>query len=128
MSREYDAIVIGGGPNGLTTAAYLIKAGAKVLMVEKRREMGGGAASDNCGGFRYQPHATYMMMGELMPFYRDIDVASDGVQIVVPEVQAALLPKSGPPLVFYQDPIKTAASIAKHSAEDAKRFEALYKE
>ncbi|MBU0476380.1 MAG: FAD-dependent oxidoreductase, partial [Bacteroidetes bacterium] len=44
MSKaEYDAIIIGGGPNGLTTAAYLIKAGAKVLVIEKRRELGGGA-------------------------------------------------------------------------------------
>lgn len=129
MSKaEYDAIIIGGGPNGLTTAAYLIKAGAKVLMVEKRREMGGGAASDNCGGFRYQPHATYMMMGELMPFYKDFDMASDGVSFHVPEVQAALLRKSGPPLVFYQDPEKTAASLSKYSAEDGKRFLALYKE
>ena len=34
---EYDAIIIGGGPNGLITAAYLVKAGAKVLVIEKRR-------------------------------------------------------------------------------------------
>jgi len=40
---EYDAIILGGGPNGLTTAAYLVKAGAKVLVIEKRRELGGGA-------------------------------------------------------------------------------------
>ncbi len=32
---EYDAIILGGGPNGLVTAAYLVKAGAKVLVVER---------------------------------------------------------------------------------------------
>ncbi|MBU4037637.1 MAG: FAD-dependent oxidoreductase, partial [Proteobacteria bacterium] len=125
--REYDAIIIGGGPNGLTTAAYLIKAGAKVLVIEKRREMGGGAASDNAGGFRYQPHATYMVMGELMPAYKDFDMAADGVKFVTPEVQAALITKDGP-LVFYQDPQKTAESIKRFSEEDGKRFLALHEE
>ncbi|MBU1054886.1 MAG: NAD(P)/FAD-dependent oxidoreductase [Proteobacteria bacterium] len=125
--REYDAIIIGGGPNGLTTAAYLIKAGAKVLVIEKRREMGGGAASDNSGGFRYQPHATYMVMGELMPAYKDFDMAADGVKFVTPEVQAALITKDGP-LVFYQDPEKTAQSISTFSKDDAKSFLALHEE
>jgi phytoene dehydrogenase-like protein len=57
---EYDAIILGGGPNGLTAAAYLVKTGAKVLVIEKRRELGGGAASDNHGGFVYQPHEFFM--------------------------------------------------------------------
>ncbi|MDP2725270.1 MAG: NAD(P)/FAD-dependent oxidoreductase, partial [Syntrophales bacterium] len=124
---EYDAIIIGGGPNGLITAAYLIKAGAKVLVIEKRRELGGGAASDNHGGFIYQPHATYMVMGELIPAYKDLNMAEDGVKILVPEVQAALLTKDGP-LIAYQDPERTAQSINKFSGEDGKRYRALYQE
>src|SRR4030042_2846508 len=103
---EYDAIILRGGPHGLTTAAYLVKAGAKVLVIEKRREMGGGAASDNHGGFIYQPHATLMFMGELMPSYKDLDMAADGVRFYTPEVQAALLLKEGA-LVFYQAPERT---------------------
>src|SRR3990172_3897008 len=96
MSKEeYDAIILGGGPNGLLTASYLIKAGAKVLVIEKRRELGGGAASDNNGGFVYQPHATYMVMGDLMPAYNDFDMASAGTRFLFPEVQAALLLKDG---------------------------------
>src|SRR3990172_1477524 len=129
MSKEeYDAIILGGGPNGLLTASYLIKAGAKVLMIEKRREMGGGAASDNNGGFVYQPHATYMMMGERMPGYKDMEMAAAGVKFLIPEVQAALLLKDGNALVAYQDAEKTAQSLAKFSAEDGKRYRALYKE
>jgi len=124
---EYDAIIIGGGPNGLITAAYLVKAGAKVLVIEKRRELGGGAASDNHGGFIYQPHATYMVMGELIPAYKDLNMAGDGVKILVPEVQAALLTKDGP-LIAYQDPERTAQSISKFSGEDGKRYRALYQE
>lgn len=128
MARdEYDAIIIGGGPNGLMTAAYLIKAGAKVLVIEKRRELGGGAASDNHGGFIYQPHATYMLMGELFPAFKDLKMGEDGVKIHVPEVQAALLTDNGP-LVVYHDPEKTVASISKFSAEDGKRYRELYQE
>ncbi|MCZ7662779.1 MAG: FAD-dependent oxidoreductase [Thermoleophilia bacterium] len=41
---EYDGIVIGGGPNGLTVAAYMAKAGLKVLVVERRYEMGAACA------------------------------------------------------------------------------------
>lgn len=42
MAEKYDVIIIGGGPNGLTTACYLSKAGEKVLLLEKRYELGGG--------------------------------------------------------------------------------------
>ena len=46
MDREYDIIIIGGGPNGLEIAAYLAKAGQKVLLLEKRFEAGGGMATE----------------------------------------------------------------------------------
>jgi phytoene dehydrogenase-like protein len=43
---EYDVLIIGGGPNGLTLGAYLAKAGAKVFLVERRTEVGGGLANN----------------------------------------------------------------------------------
>ena len=50
----YDAIIIGGGHNGLTAAAYLAKAGRKVLVLERRHILGGAAASDELyPGFTY---------------------------------------------------------------------------
>ena len=65
--HEYDVIIIGGGPNGEVLACYLQRAGAKVLLVERRHEMGGGLMTEDFAGFRFNLHATYMMMGELMP-------------------------------------------------------------
>jgi phytoene dehydrogenase-like protein len=44
--QEYDGIIIGAGPNGLTVGGYLAKAGLKVLLLEKRFELGGGLASE----------------------------------------------------------------------------------
>ena len=41
---EYDGVIIGAGPNGLVVGAYLAKAGLKVLLLDKRYEMGGGLA------------------------------------------------------------------------------------
>lgn len=54
---SYDAVVIGGGPNGLICAAYLAKAGRKVLLLERRHETGGGLNTDEYHGFRFNLHA-----------------------------------------------------------------------
>ena len=54
MSQNYDVVIIGGGHNGLTAAAYLAKAGRKVLVLERRHILGGAAASDEIyPGFTY---------------------------------------------------------------------------
>src|SRR5688572_26697146 len=51
---KYDAIVIGGGHNGLTTAAYLARAGRKVLVLERRHVLGGAAVTEEVfPGFRF---------------------------------------------------------------------------
>ena len=51
---NYDAIVIGAGHNGLTAAAYLAKAGKKVLVLERRHVLGGAAVTEEIyPGFRY---------------------------------------------------------------------------
>jgi len=46
VAQRYDAVIIGGGHNGLTVAAYLAKAGWKVLVAEKRHTLGGATTSD----------------------------------------------------------------------------------
>ena len=54
LSARYDAIVIGGGHNGLTCAAYLARAGRTVLVLERRHVLGGAAVTEEVfPGFKY---------------------------------------------------------------------------
>ena len=123
---NYDVIIIGGGPNGEVLASYLAKAGAKVLIVERRHELGGGLLTEDFAGFRFNLHATYMMMAELMPPYHDLNLIEYGVEFIRPEVQASLFYDKNKALVFYLDPEKTAESIAKIAPEDSSKFLKLY--
>jgi len=53
-SNKYDVIVIGGGHNGLTNAAYLARAGKKVLVLERRHVLGGAAVTEEVfPGFKF---------------------------------------------------------------------------
>ena len=74
--REFDGIIIGAGPNGLTTAGYLAKAGLKVAVLERRYEIGGGLATENLllPGMLVDSHAIYHMMVEYAPPMRDFEL------------------------------------------------------
>ncbi|MGA1144939.1 MAG: FAD-dependent oxidoreductase, partial [Ilumatobacteraceae bacterium] len=50
MSKRFDAVIVGGGHNGLVCAAYLAKAGQRVVVIEARSEVGGTASSETFSG------------------------------------------------------------------------------
>jgi phytoene dehydrogenase-like protein len=127
--KVYDAIVIGAGINGLTCAAYLAKAGLKVVVLESRHEAGGALVTEEFSGFKFNLHATYHMMAEYMPLYHDFNLKSYGLRYVFPEVQTAFLYKKEKPLVFYRDPKKTIECFKAVLGEgEAKKFERMYEE
>jgi len=74
MAAKYDVVIIGGGPNGLTAGAYLAKAGVKVLVVDKRLELGGALATELVTTvdrrYLHNTHAVYMMMVDYAPAYK----------------------------------------------------------
>ena len=121
LDKSYDVIVIGAGPNGLTAAAYLARAGAKVLLLERHHESGGGLVTEEWSGFRFNTHAKLMMMMDVMPAYQDLALESWGCRYLQPEVPAAILTRDGRALTLYADIEKTARSIARFSPADAER-------
>jgi len=125
MQENYDVIIIGAGPNGLTAASYLSKAGQKVLLLEKRIEVGGGLATEEITlpDYFHNTHAVYHLMADFAPPLKDFEVESRyGIQFIRPELQFALPLSDGNSLCIYTDLEKTCQSIARFSQRDADSY------
>jgi phytoene dehydrogenase-like protein len=121
MSNQYDAVIIGGGSNGLITAAYLAKAGQKVLVLEQRETPGGTAAREEFApGFKTDlGQDVGWLPGKVAS---DLSLSRYGlnVQTANPTVFTPL--PDGTSLTLWQDVGKTATEIAKFSRSDADKW------
>ena len=129
MTNEYDVIIIGSGPNGLTIGAYLSKAGQKVLLLEKRFEVGGGLATEQVTlpDYFHNTHAIYKMMVDYAPVYSDFQFEEKyNVKHIFPELQVVLPLSDGRSLCMYQDVDKTCESIAQFSKKDADAYRGMH--
>ena len=125
MAENYDVIIIGGGPNGLTTACYLSKAGQKVLLLEKRYELGGGLATEEITlpDFFHNTHAIYHLMVDYAPPIKDFELETKyDLEYIHPELEWAMPLSDGKSLCIYRDLDKTCDSIAKFSQKDADSY------
>lgn len=121
---EWDVVVIGAGPNGLITAAYLAKAGLKVALVERRYEIGGGLATEEIlyPGYYSNIHAIYHMMVDYMPVLQDFDLGRHGLVWIKPNLQTAMVFQDGSSLQLTRMVEDTIDSMHKFSQKDAVAF------
>ena len=82
----FDVAIVGAGPNGLTAAAYLARAGARVVILERRFERGGTFATDDYSTpFQYNLAQFELPLGPELPPFRELDLAEQGIRFIEPE-------------------------------------------
>ncbi len=122
MSTRYDAIVIGGGHNGLVTAAYLARAGKKVLVLERRHVLGGAAVTEEIfPGFKFSV-CSYVVSLLRPEIIRELDLPRHGMEILPLDGTFTPMP-DGNYLWRVNDHAKTRREIARHSKLDAEAYE-----
>ena len=125
---DFDGIVIGAGHNGLTTAAYLARAGLKIAVLERNARIGGGCSTDaeHLPGFRLNLHANFYMGMSHCPLIEDLELYRYGFSYIEPPVQQAAAFRDGTCVMIYKDLDKTCASLARFSKQDAETFRELW--
>jgi phytoene dehydrogenase-like protein len=119
---KYDVIVIGGGHNGLTNAAYLARAGKKVLVLERRHVLGGAAVTEEIfPGFKFSV-CSYVVSLLRPEIIRDLDLPRHGLEILPLDGTFTPMP-NGDYLWRVNDHGKTHREIARHSKVDAEAYD-----
>src|SRR5216683_2364189 len=122
MSSSYDVIVIGGGHNGLVNAAYLARAGKRVLVLERRHVLGGAAVTEEIfPGFKFSV-CSYVVSLLRPEIIRDLDLPRHGLEIL--PLDGTFTPMPGCDYLWrVNDHAKTRREIARHSRVDAEAYE-----
>src|SRR6516162_1332683 len=126
MPQFYDAVVIGGGHNGLTNAAYLAKGGKKVIVLERRGVLGGAAVTEEIiPGFLFS-ECSYVVSLLRPEIIRELDLPRHGLEIL--PLDGTFAPMlNGDYLWRVNDHAKTQREIRRHSRVDAEAYDEFSK-
>ncbi|MFT5112522.1 MAG: phytoene dehydrogenase-like protein [Parasphingorhabdus sp.] len=125
MQLKYDAVIVGGGHNGLTCAGYLVRAGLKTLVLERRHRVGGLSTE-----YEFFPGYKASMPnspGSLEPkVVADLELEKYGLKFSPPDPSLVVPFPDGRAMVAWRDPQKTAAEIRKFSEKDVTAYGAFF--
>lgn len=126
----YDAIIIGSGHNGLTTACYLAKAGYQVLVLERDTTIGGAVrtetmfeSADNPNGFRMDVGSSVHIMIHQTGIIEELELEKYGLEYIdMDPIMSYPVPTGKGVIHFWKDVERTLESISKVAPEDVKNY------
>ena len=130
MPEIYEAIVIGGGHNGLTCACYLARAGLNVLVLEQYDTVGGMTITEEITlpGFRSDLHAFGYQFGNLSPAPAELGLSKFGFELLYPDPNFSQVFPDGRLVSMYRDLDKTVASISRYSRRDGETWRKMFRD
>jgi beta-carotene ketolase (CrtO type) len=125
--EAYDVVIIGAGHNGLVCAAYLLKAGYSVLLLEKRPIPGGGATTEEtmpeeAPGFKFNPCAINHLFIHLGPVVQELELHKYGLEYLYCDPVVFCPHPDGKYFLAHRSVEKTCAEIARYSDRDAQKY------
>lgn len=125
--QEYDVVIIGAGHNGLVCAAYLLKAGYSVLLLEKRPVPGGAATTEECipdqaPGFKFNLCAIDHEFIHLGPVIEELELTKYGLEYLECDPVVFCPHPDGKYFLAHKSLEKTCAEIARYNERDAKKY------
>ncbi len=128
--RHLDAVVVGGGPNGLAAAIEIARAGRSVRVYEAAETVGGGTRSAELTlpGFVHDVCSAVHPLGVASPFFRSLDLARHGLDWVQPDAPLAHALAPGRSVVLERDPLAMADALGRDAAAWARLFGPLVQE
>ena len=125
--QTYDVVIIGAGHNGLVCAAYLLKAGYSVLLLEKRSVPGGAATTeevmpDRAPGFKFNLCAIDHEFIHLGPVVEELELTKYGLEYLFCDPVVFCPHPDGKYFLAHRSVEKTCAEIARYSDRDAKKY------
>lgn len=129
-SKDYDAVVIGSGPNGLAAAVTLVQQGLHVKVFEAKETIGGGTRTRECTlpGFKHDICSAIHPMAASSPFFESLPLHEHGLQWIYPEYPLAHPLDNEPAAILYRSLYETANDLGRDNQNYKKLYTDFVKE